>query len=93
MDYKLNYSNTLGEKMIMIEQDAGFISPNDIRNKPFITEIQKLDEGKRIMSEPLVLYVVLQKYGVENRNGRIYPQPILVRENNNYQQSTSNKIK
>lgn len=70
---------------IMIEQDAGYISPNDIRNKPFITEIQKLSEGKNIMVEPLILYVVLQKYGVENRNGRIYPEHILKRENDNYQ--------
>lgn len=71
---------------VMIEQDAGYISPNDIRNKPFINEIQKLSEGKNIMVEPLVLYVVLQKYGVENRNGRIYPEHILKREVNNYQE-------
>jgi len=71
---------------IMIEQDAGYISPNDIRNKPFITEIQKVGEGKNIMVEPLILYVILQKYGVENRNGRIYPESILKREVEKYQQ-------
>ena len=71
---------------VLIESDAGYISPSDIRNKPFITEIQKLGEGKNIMVEPLVLYVILQKWGVENRNGRIYPRHILERENDNYQQ-------
>lgn len=71
---------------IMIEQDAGYISPNDIRNKPFITEIQKLGEDKNVMVEPLILYAVLQKYGVENRNGRIYPEHILKREVEKYQQ-------
>jgi len=71
---------------IMIEQDAGYISPNDIRNKPFLNEMQKLGEGKGIMIEPLIVYAVLQKYGVENRNGRIYPEAILKREVEKYQQ-------
>lgn len=70
---------------IMIEQDAGYIDPSDKRNIPFITETRKLNEGKAIIAEPLILYVVLQKYGVENRNGRIYPEAILKREANAYQ--------
>jgi hypothetical protein len=71
---------------VLIEQDAGYIDPKDKRNLPFVTETKKLNEGKAIITEPLVLYVVLQKYGVENRNGRIYPEAILKREANNYQQ-------
>jgi hypothetical protein len=70
---------------LLIEQDSGFISPDDIRNKPFINEIKGLDEGKRIMAEPLTLFVVLQKYGVKNKNGRIYPEDILRREAKNYE--------
>lgn len=70
----------------LIEDDAGIISPNDVRNKPFITEIQKLGDGKQLMIEPLIVYVVLQKYNVENRNGRIYPEAILKREAERYQQ-------
>ena len=70
----------------LIEQDAGYISPNDSRNKDFINEIKKLDKGQQIITDPLELYVVLQKYGVENRNGRIYPEHILKREVDNYQQ-------
>lgn len=70
---------------MLIEHDAGYISPNDERNKPFINEVNKLASGKGVIAEPLCLYVVLQKYGVLNNNGRIYPQHILVRENENYQ--------
>lgn len=61
----------------LIEQDAGYISPNDERNKPFITEVKKLGGGGAIIVEPLKVVAVLQKYGVENRNGRIYPEAIL----------------
>lgn len=72
---------------ILIEQDAGYIDPSDARNKSFVNEVKKLEPGSA-MSIPaqLILYVVLQKWGVENRNGRIYPKEILERENNNYQQ-------
>lgn len=70
----------------LIEQDAGYISPEDSRNKAFVSEIKKLDKGQPIMSEPLVLYVVLQKWGVKNRNGRIYPKEILEREVDRYQE-------
>jgi len=61
----------------LIEQDAGYISPQDERNKPFITEVKKLESGSRIITEPLRVVAVLQKYGIENRNGRIYPEAIL----------------
>lgn len=69
----------------MVEND-GFIDPKETRNKKFITEIQKLDNRQAAIAEPLSIFVVLQKYGVENRNGRIYPEYILKREANNYQE-------
>lgn len=70
---------------IMIE-NSGYIEPNDIRNKPFITEINKIGQANAIMIEPLVLFVVLQKYGVKNKNKRIYPESILRREAKNYEE-------
>lgn len=70
----------------LIEQDAGYISPSDERNKAFINEIKKLEKGQQIIADPLELYVVLQKWGVKNRNGRIYPREILEREVERYQQ-------
>jgi|TARA_R110000796_G_scaffold742_1_gene2754 hypothetical protein len=70
---------------LLIEGDAGFIEPRDLRNKPFITEANKIGTGP-VMIEPLELFVVLQKYGIENRNGRIYPEDILKREARKYQE-------
>ena len=68
---------------ILIEND-GYIRPED--NKNFISEMSKLDRGEVVIAEPLKVVVVLQKYGVKNRNGRIYPKDILTREAKNYQE-------
>jgi hypothetical protein len=73
---------------VLIEHDAGFISPDEPRNQPFINEIKKLDSGNRLaIVEPLIVYVVLQKYGILNRNGRIYPEQILKSQDKLYQQA------
>jgi hypothetical protein len=85
----MSYHNILkggqSGKGILVEQDAGYISPDDERNLPFVNEINKINEGGKIMVEPLILFVVLQKYGVKNKNGRIYPKEILEKEANNYE--------
>jgi hypothetical protein len=64
---------------ILIEYDAGHVSPND--NKDVITEMKNMD-----FSEDLILYAVLQKFDTPNKNGRIYPEVLLKRENEKYQQ-------
>jgi hypothetical protein len=64
---------------ILIEYDAGHVSPND--NKEVITEMKNMD-----FSEDLILYAVLQKFDTPNKNGRIYPEVLLKRENEKYQQ-------
>ena len=64
---------------ILIEYDAGHVSPED--NKKIISEMKNLD-----FSEDLILYAVLQKYDTPNKNGRIYPEAILKREDQKYQQ-------
>lgn len=71
----------------LIEHDAGYISPDEPRNQAFINEIKKLESGKLVIAEPLIVYVILQKYGVLNRNGRIYPEAILKRQNEIYQKA------
>lgn len=72
----------------LIEHDAGYISPDEPRNQPFINEIKKLDTGSKLaIMEPLVVYVILQKYGILNRNGRIYPEAILKKQNELYQKA------
>jgi len=72
----------------LIEQDAGYISPDEPRNQAFINEIKKIDTGARLaIMEPLIVYVVLQKYDILNRNGRIYPKAILYKQNELYQEA------
>jgi hypothetical protein len=75
-------SNELNKKGILVEYDAGYISPKD--NRHFVNEINKLTKGEQIIEDPLVVYAVLQKYGVENRNGRVYPEAILKKESESY---------
>ena len=70
---------------VLVEHDAGYISPDDKRNSGFINELNKMGAGKPIMVEPLVVVVVLQKYGVLNLNGRLYPEDILKAQAIEYQ--------
>ena len=72
--------NDTNQRGILIEYDAGYISPDDVKNKQILSEIKNVD-----FSQDLVLYAVLQKYDVPNKNGRIYPESVLRRENDKYQ--------
>jgi hypothetical protein len=65
-------------KGILIEYDAGHVSPEE--NKHILKEAKDMD-----FSQDLILYAVLQKYDTPNKNGRIYPEVILKRENDKYQ--------
>lgn len=64
----------------LIERDAGYISLDDSRNVKAINELNsgfgKPEPGVKIVDR-LKVIAVLQKYGLENANGRIYPEPIL----------------
>jgi len=65
---------------ILIEGDSGFISQDF--NKSFLSEgtiNNTLD-----LTKPIIYYATLQKYDVENRNGRVYPEKILRREATRY---------
>lgn len=66
---------------ILIEYDAGYLSPNEKHNLHLMEQMKKdmLDYSK-----PFEFYAVLQKYNTPNRNGRIYPEKILKRESDNY---------
>ncbi len=85
MDLKLIKAGQSGFGYL-IENDAGFISPTEPRNQNLIREFKNLDLGES-HAETLIVYVVLQKYGVKNRNGRIYPESILKTQNEIYQQA------
>lgn len=64
---------------ILIEHDAGYIDKS--LNKDLLTE------GKLQIApnEPILINCILQKWGTENKNGRIYPKEILVPEVEAYQ--------
>lgn len=62
---------------ILIEEDAGYVSKE--LNTTMITESFQIKAG-----EPVTINCVLQKYGVENKNGRIYPKDILLKQITEY---------
>jgi hypothetical protein len=64
---------------ILIEMDAGYVSPSNDFNKRILEQAEKLD-----YRNPFEFYAVLQKYDTPNRNGRFYPEKILKREAENY---------
>jgi hypothetical protein len=64
---------------ILIESDAGYIS-SDI-NKDILNENFELKPN-----EPVLITCILQKWGVKNKNGRIYPKDVLVPQVNLYQE-------
>jgi hypothetical protein len=74
--------NEIG-KGILIEWDAGYVSPNDSYNADIIKESKNMLD----YSKPFEFYAVLQKYNTPNRNGRIYPERILKREAENYKKA------
>ena len=80
--------NDIG-KGILIEYDAGLVSPNHEFNKKMIQESNKtmLDYSK-----PFEFYAVLQKYNTPNRNGRVYPERILKREAENYKKAIAKGV-
>jgi hypothetical protein len=74
--------NDLGNG-ILVEWDAGAVSPNEFRNAEVIRE----SYGQMEHSKPFEFYATLQKYGVPNRNGRVYPERILKREVEKYKKA------
>jgi len=63
---------------ILIEHDAGYID-SDL-NPRFLTEAFVLKPN-----EPVLIDCILQKWGVKNKNGRIYPKDVLVPQVMEYQ--------
>jgi len=64
---------------ILVEMDAGYVSPTETFNANILKE-QKLMDYRN----PFEFYAVLQKYNTPNRNGRFYPEKILKREADKY---------
>ena len=74
---------------LLIEND-GYISMQDEKNKPLMESIKRINEslgeGEFHCPYPFIVHAVFQKYGIENANGRIYPEEILKKQVQVYQQ-------
>lgn len=73
----------------LIEKDAGYIDINDKRNSNVIQELNNITSKNRIdtitVVDRLKVFAVFQKYGIQNANGRIYPEKILKNQVDVYQ--------
>ena len=85
-NYKILGPREIG-KGILIEMDAGYVSPSEKNNLKFLQESKDFKD----YSKPFEFYAVLQKYDTPNRNGRIYPERILKRESENYKKNYINR--
>jgi hypothetical protein len=66
---------------LLIESDAGYLDKS--LNKDLVDKL--LSEGYQIKeNEPVLVNCILQKWGVKNKNGRIYPKDVLVPEVGRY---------
>lgn len=68
---------------ILIEADAGYVSKD--LNPTLLSEGFTLKPN-----EPVLVNCILQKWGVENKNGRIYPKEVLVPQVEEYQKMVDN---
>lgn len=73
---------------LLIEHD-GYISLDCGNNRQLFESYKKMNEsnedGQFHCPFPFIVNAVFQKYGIENANGRIYPEHILKREVEKYQ--------
>lgn len=67
---------------LLIEND-GYINMADKYNKNIFESINSAD-SESICPYPFIVSGVFQKYGIENANGRIYPEHVLKREVEKY---------
>ena len=73
---------------LLIEHD-GYISMSEGKNKQLKESIENMDGWH--CPYPFVVSAVFQKYGIKNANGRIYPEAILRREVEKYQERINEK--
>lgn len=71
---------------LLIEHD-GYVSLDMKENKLIKEAIENFKEDAIPLPRPFVVSAVFQKYGIENANGRIYPENVLKRETEKYQQA------
>lgn len=73
---------------LLIEND-GYISMSDEKNRQLRESINSVDGWH--CPYPFVVHAVFQKYGIKNANGRIYPESVLKKQVELYQQRIKDK--
>jgi hypothetical protein len=63
---------------LLVEYDAGFVE-RGMNDTLFVNESLQIKDG-----EPIFINCVLQKWGVKNKNGRIYPKDVLINQVSEY---------
>ena len=85
MELKLLKEGEVGYGLL-VEKDSGYISPQSKENRNIIKEMKEMGTSYG----PIQMVAVLQKCGVENRNGRVYPENILRQEVDKHQEVIKN---
>lgn len=77
---------------LLIEND-GYISMNEGKNKELVESYQLNENFNNEFRcpYPFIVNAVFQKFGVKNANGRIYPEEVLKKEVEKYQQAIAEK--
>lgn len=72
---------------ILIERDGGYIDFSDERNTATREQLNKIGSGEHGIEivDRLKVVAVFQKFGIENANGRIYPESVLRKQVQLYQ--------
>ena len=73
---------------LLIEND-GYISMNEGNNKRLVEDFNRAEEW--YCPYPFIVSAVFQKYGIQNANGRIYPEEVLKKQVELYQQRIKEK--
>jgi len=75
----------MNKRILLLEYDAGFANTaNELGSKFLIESKISKDEELSKNGVPMVIFAVLQKYGVLNENNRIYSEELLKREAKKY---------
>jgi hypothetical protein len=75
---------------LLIEHD-GYISSDCGENKKLFEDINSNTNDGWFCPKKFIVSAVFQKYGIENANGRIYPESVLKREVEKYQQKINER--
>lgn len=77
---------------LLIESD-GYMSLNETpHNRKLKESFGDTDSGEWYVPNPFVVDAVLQKYGIKNANGRVYPEHVLKPEVEKYQRLIAEKM-